>query len=217
MKYRSRLYVLFVWAFFAIIIAFTGSWIENYIVSDGAIFGNKFFGSSFFLFFSAVNINVILLLLFVFLTFRSGVKLIVDNSQGAFGSKLNTKLVTAFLFFSLLPTVVLLYVSTKFVNTNFEKWLPSNFVEATEETLNSEAMYQSQILLLFENQVPAKDNFNSFDFVKDKKKDKFIYLSKKELKNNYKINEVIEKNKSQLSNKAIWFEYDNERMILLKS
>jgi hypothetical protein len=36
MKYRSRLYVLFVWAFFAIIIAFTGSWIENYIVSDGA-------------------------------------------------------------------------------------------------------------------------------------------------------------------------------------
>lgn len=217
MKYRSRLYVLFVWAFFAIIIAFTGSWIENYIVSDGAIFGNKFFGSSFFLFFSAVNINVILLLLFVFLTFRSGVKLIVDNSQGAFGSKLNTKLVTAFLFFSLLPTVVLLYVSTKFVNTNFEKWLPSNFVEATEETLNSEAMYQSQILSLFENQIPTKDNFNTFDFVKDKKKDKFIYLSKKELKSDHKINEIIEKNKSQLTNKAIWFEYDNERMILLKS
>jgi two-component system nitrogen regulation sensor histidine kinase NtrY len=112
MKYRSRLYAIFVWVFFAIIIAVTGAWLESHIVKDGAVFGSKFFGSSIFLFFSAVNINVILLLLFVFLTFRSGVKLIVENAHGAFGSKLNTKLVTAFLFFSLLPTVILLYVST---------------------------------------------------------------------------------------------------------
>ena len=217
MKYPSRLYILFVWIFFAIIIAVAGTWIENHIVSDGAAFSNKFFGSSVFLFFSAVNINVILLLLFVFLTFRSGVKLIVDNSQGAFGSKLNTKLVTAFLFFSLLPTVVLLYVSTKFVNTNFEKWLPSNFVEATEETLNSEAMYQSQISSLFSTQNPTKENFSAFDFVKDKKKDKLIYISKKEIGNENIISDVIEKNKLQIGAKAFWFEFGKERMILIKS
>jgi two-component system, NtrC family, nitrogen regulation sensor histidine kinase NtrY len=217
MKYRSRLYILFVWVLFAIIIAVAGTWIENHIVSDGAAFSNKFFGSSVFLFFSAVNINVILLLLFVFLTFRSGVKLIVDNSQGAFGSKLNTKLVTAFLFFSLLPTVVLLYVSTKFVNTNFEKWLPSNFVEATEETLNSEAMYQSQISSLFSTQNPTKDNFGVFDFVKDKKRDKMIFISKKEIGNENIIRDVIEKNKLQIGSKAYWFEFGKERMILIKS
>ncbi|APJ02502.1 sensor histidine kinase [Silvanigrella aquatica] len=217
MKYRSRLYILFVWVFFAIIIAIAGTWIENHIVSDGAAFSNKFFGSSVFLFFSAVNINVILLLLFVFLTFRSGVKLIVDNSQGAFGSKLNTKLVTAFLFFSLLPTVVLLYVSTKFVNTNFEKWLPSNFVEATEETLNSEAMYQTQIASLFSNQNPVKENFLNFDFVKDKRKDKLIYISKKEEKNEILITEAIEKNYLQIKEKPNWFEFGKERMILIRS
>ncbi len=217
MKVRSRLYILFVWIIFAVFIVVSGTWIETHIVNDGAIFGNKFFGSSFFLFFSAVNINVILLLIFVFLTFRSGVKLIVENSQGAFGSKLNTKLVTAFLFFALLPTVVLLYVSTKFVNTNFEKLLPSNFVEATEETLNSEATYQNQILSLFTNQLPVKENMFIFDFVRDIKKEKFLHISEKEIKNSKKVLEIIEEKKLNITDKANWFEFDKERMILLKS
>lgn len=217
MKYRSRLYAIFVWVFFAIIIAVTGAWLESHIVKDGAVFGSKFFGSSIFLFFSAVNINVILLLLFVFLTFRSGVKLIVENAHGAFGSKLNTKLVTAFLFFSLLPTVILLYVSTKFVNTNFEKWLPSNFVEATEETLNSESKYQTQISKLFNNQYPTKDNLESFDFVKDKRKDKLIYISKNEKLDEKIILNVIEKNQLQVGIKPVWFEFGKDRMILMKS
>ncbi len=217
MKVRSRLYILFVWILFAVFIVVSGTWIETHIVNDGAIFGNKFFGSSFFLFFSAVNINVILLLIFVFLTFRSGVKLIVENSQGAFGSKLNTKLVTAFLFFAILPTVVLLYVSTKFVNTNFEKLLPSNFVEATEETLNSEATYQNQILSLFTNQIPTKDNIFIFDFVRDIKKEKFLHISEKEIKNSKKIQEIIDEKKLNINDKANWFEFDKERMILLKS
>lgn len=217
MKVRSRLYILSIWVLFAILIVISGTWIEAHIVNDGEAFGNKFFGSSFFLFFSAVNINVVLLLLFVFLTFRSGVKLIVDNSQGAFGSKLNTKLVTAFLFFALLPTVVLLYVSTKFVNTNFEKWLPSNFVEATEETLNSEATYQNQILALFSSQNPNKDNMSTFDFVRETKNNKYLYVSKQELININKIHEIIEEKKLNISEKAGWYEFDKERMILLKS
>ncbi|WGL61486.1 ATP-binding protein [Pigmentibacter sp. JX0631] len=217
MKVRSRLYILLVWIIFAVFIVISGTWIETHIVKDGAFFGNKFFGSSFFLFFSAVNINVILLLLFVFLTFRSGVKLIVDNSHGAFGSKLNTKLVTAFLFFALLPTVVLLYVSTKFVNTNFEKLLPSNFVEATEETLNSEATYQNQILSLFSSQNPTKDNLTTFDFVRELKKEKYLYLSEKDQKNSNKIENIIEEKKYDIGAKASWFEFDKERMILIKA
>ncbi|WP_130605475.1 sensor histidine kinase [Fluviispira sanaruensis] len=215
MNIHSRMYKLILWIIFSIVIAVSGSALENSIMNEGVLFSNKFFGSSVYLFFSAVILNVILLLLFVFLTFRSGVKLIVDNSRGVFGSKLNTKLVTAFLFFSLLPTVVLLYMSTKFVNTNFEKWLPANFVETTEETLNSEAAYQAQIYSLINSQSPNKDNFQVYDFVKEKKSKKLLHLSKKAQTLESDIKKSLEKNNSAYHIKASWFEFGTERMILI--
>ncbi|WP_186646455.1 ATP-binding protein [Fluviispira vulneris] len=215
MNIHSRMYKLILWIIFSIVIAVSGSALENSIMNESVLFSNKFFGSSVYLFFSAVILNVLLLLLFVFLTFRSGVKLIVDNSRGVFGSKLNTKLVTAFLFFSLLPTVVLLYMSTKFVNTNFEKWLPENFVETTEETLNSEAAYQAQIYSLINSQSPNKDNMQVFDFVKDKKSKKIIHLSKKVQSIETDIKKSLEKNKSVYHLKSSWFEFGTERMILI--
>ncbi|KAB8030835.1 sensor histidine kinase [Fluviispira multicolorata] len=213
MNLHTRFYKLILWVLFSIFIAVSGSFLENSIVNQGAIFSNKFFGNSVYLFFSAVILNVILLLLFVFLTFRSGVKLIVDNSRGVFGSKLNTKLVTAFLFFSLLPTVVLLYMSTKFVNTNFEKWLPDNLVETTEETLNSEAAYQAKIYSLLINQFPNKDNIDIFDFVVDKKKNKMIYISKKI--NESEIKRTLLSYKASHKIKPVWHEFGNERKILI--
>lgn len=87
------------------------------------------------LFFVAVNLNVLLLFLFVFLTFRNGVKLAVDRKKDVFGSRLRTKLVTSFLFFSLLPTAVLLYMSTKFVNSNLNSLLPGQMLAGAAEDI----------------------------------------------------------------------------------
>jgi two-component system nitrogen regulation sensor histidine kinase NtrY len=217
MKLRSRFYILFVWIFFAVIIATTGSWIENYLLQDSTQLRQKILENSIFLFFFTVNLNVILLLTFVFLTFRSGVKLIVDNSQGVFGSKLNTKLVTAFLFFSLLPTVVLLYVSTKFVSTNFEKWLPEKFVKSTEEIIDIEWKYQAQILSFFSHEEVKKNNIKIFDFVHDKLNNRIIHLSKNAILNKKEIIKFIKENDKKISLKPQWFQFNHERMILVKS
>lgn len=125
MRPQLRIYSIVICIFISIFLICSGAWFEHFVIEKGIFVGNKMFGSPFFLFFSAINFNVLLLLLFLFLAFRSGVKLVVAKTKGVFGSKLNTKLVTAFLFFSILPTITLLYISTKFVNINFQTWLPN--------------------------------------------------------------------------------------------
>lgn len=92
-------------------------------------------------FFGVVNLNVLLLALCVFLVMRAAVKLAVDRKKGAFGSSLQTKLVTSFVAFAVLPTVVLLYTTGKFVDTNIEKWLPASLVETSRMSAASEREY----------------------------------------------------------------------------
>lgn len=99
-------------------------------------------------FYAVVNINVLLMFLFLFLTFRNAVKLTIDRKRGVFGSSLRTRLVTSFLFFSMLPTVVLLYISTKFVNAKFETWTPLPSPRAVLETSPSEVFLLSYYVML---------------------------------------------------------------------
>jgi two-component system nitrogen regulation sensor histidine kinase NtrY len=83
--------------------------------------------------FSLININVILLLLLIYLTTRNLVKLVFERKKKILGAKLRTKLVLAFITLSLLPTIILFFVSVQFINTSIEYWynLP------IERTLNN--------------------------------------------------------------------------------
>lgn len=69
-----------------------------------------------------VNINVILLLLLLYLTMRNLVKLFFERKSGMMGAKLRTKLVLAFMTLSLLPTIILFFVSVQFISTSIEYW-----------------------------------------------------------------------------------------------
>lgn len=133
------------------------------LVSLGAYFSHYFESNLFHLFgpqdrpdslatatffYTVVNINVLLMFLFLFLTFRNAVKLTIDRKRGVFGSSLRTRLVTSFLFFSMLPTVVLLYISTKFVNAKFESWTPLPLSQTLVETSPSEVFLLSYYVML---------------------------------------------------------------------
>ncbi|MGD2126760.1 MAG: ATP-binding protein [Desulfobacteraceae bacterium] len=72
--------------------------------------------------FALIDINVILLLLLLFLTMRNLVKLFFERKKGIMGSKLRTKLVLAFVTLSLLPTIILFFVSVQFISTSIEYW-----------------------------------------------------------------------------------------------
>jgi two-component system nitrogen regulation sensor histidine kinase NtrY len=74
------------------------------------------------LIFALININVILLLLLLFLTMRNLVKLLFERKKGIMGAGLRTKLVLAFVTLSLLPTIILFFVSVQFISTSIEYW-----------------------------------------------------------------------------------------------
>src|SRR6476619_1918054 len=81
------------------------------------------------LFFGLVNVNVILTLLLVFLVFRNVAKLVFDRrSQAASGLTLRTKLILAFVGFTLVPSVLLFSVTTGFVVNSVNSWFDP-FVE----------------------------------------------------------------------------------------
>ena len=79
------------------------------------------FGSSIFAF-ALININVILLLLLLFLTVRNLVKLLFERKKSIMGARLRTKLVLAFVTLSLLPTIILFFVSVQFISSSIEYW-----------------------------------------------------------------------------------------------
>ena len=78
--------------------------------------------SSSLLIFALININVILLLLLLFLTMRNLVKLLFERKKKIMGARLRTKLVLAFVTLSLLPTMILFFVSVQFISASIEYW-----------------------------------------------------------------------------------------------
>ncbi|MGH7822931.1 MAG: sensor histidine kinase [Candidatus Binatia bacterium] len=73
-------------------------------------------------FFLLINLNILLLVLFVFLVGRNLVKLVLERRRRILGSHLRTRLVLAFVGLSLFPAVLLFIASTNFVENSIEKW-----------------------------------------------------------------------------------------------
>lgn len=97
-----------------------------------------------FLFFILANLNIILLILFVFLVTRNFVKLIAERKRGIVGSKIRTKLVLLFVGLSLLPTMVLFGVAAKFVFSSFNYWFNIKVEQAINQTLEIGHIYYKQ-------------------------------------------------------------------------
>ncbi|MDL1966228.1 MAG: hypothetical protein LWW90_06075, partial [Candidatus Desulfofervidus auxilii] len=96
------------------------------------------------LFFILANLNIILLILFVFLVTRNFVKLIAERKRGIVGSKIRTKLVLLFVGLSLLPTMVLFGVAVKFVFSTFNYWFNIKVEQAINQTLEIGHIYYKQ-------------------------------------------------------------------------
>jgi two-component system, NtrC family, nitrogen regulation sensor histidine kinase NtrY len=95
------------------------------------------------LMFILININLLLLLLLIFLVFRNLVKLLYDRKRKVMGVKLRTRLVIAFITFTLLPTTVLFVFSINFITSSIEFWFNVPVEQALENSLQvGQKMYQ---------------------------------------------------------------------------
>ncbi len=89
--------------------------------------------SSNVLIFAVINLNILLILVLSFLVVRNLVKLVFEDRKNLLGAKLRTKLVIAFVSLSLIPTLVLFFVSFQFLRTSLEYW----FDVKVERSLNN--------------------------------------------------------------------------------
>src|SRR5687768_12582229 len=71
-------------------------------------------------FFGLLNVNVIILIALVWLVFRNIGKLFIERRRNILGARLKTKLVIAFLAFSIIPTLVLFVISAMYINSSFD-------------------------------------------------------------------------------------------------
>ncbi|MBW2121117.1 MAG: PAS domain S-box protein, partial [Deltaproteobacteria bacterium] len=93
------------------------------------------------LYLSLINLNVILLLLMLFLIIRNLVKLVFERKRRILGSKLRTKLVAAFLGFSLVTAFVLFFVAVGLITSAVEKWFSIQVEKSLEGSLEVAQTY----------------------------------------------------------------------------
>ncbi len=104
------------------------------VAADYAFTGNVAF-------FLLVNINIILLVLLVFLVSRNLLKLVLDRRKRILGSRLQGRLVIAFVGISLVPTVMLFLIAESLVTRSVDKWFDSQIVNALRGSLDISATY----------------------------------------------------------------------------
>lgn len=118
---RKREVLLAVGAFFLVMVL---TWVEL-----------RFLGVDSFLFVGLFNVNLILLLIILFLVIRNTVKLMLERKRRVLGARLRTRLVLAFVFLSLFPTVLMFLISIKFVKTSVDYWFKSQVENSMTQAL----------------------------------------------------------------------------------
>ena len=109
-----------------LIVFLTGSEIHLSKLSSEVPMGNNI------LIFGLINIIILLIILLIYLVFRNIAKLLLEQRRNIVGARLRTKLVLAFVGLSLVPTMLLFFVSAGFITNSIQNW----FNKQVETSLN---------------------------------------------------------------------------------
>jgi two-component system nitrogen regulation sensor histidine kinase NtrY len=88
-----------------------------------------------------INLNILLIIFCLFLVLRNIFKLLLERRRGIPGAKLRGKLVLAFVALSLVPTMLLFFVSAGFITNSIENWFNSQIEDSLEESLEVAQTY----------------------------------------------------------------------------
>ncbi|MBI5885106.1 MAG: HAMP domain-containing protein [Deltaproteobacteria bacterium] len=93
-----------------------------------------------------ININIILLILLIFLVIRNTVKLYVERKKKVMGSRLMTKLITAFVALTIVPTFLIFFVVIGFINRSIDGWFGIKIEDSLQESLDMAQNYYQDII-----------------------------------------------------------------------
>ena len=132
------------------------------------------------LIFTLFNINIILLVVLLLLLSRNVVKYIFDRQQNVLGNKFRTKLIAAFVGFSLIPSALLFIVASGLITNSINNWFNIQVEKSLRNSLDVAQSYYDKEKgdTLYTAEIIAKsltrDDLNKADLIKiieDKKKE----------------------------------------------
>ncbi len=82
-----------------------------------------------------INLNIILLIVVIFLVLRNTVKIFFERKSKVMGSKLMTRLITAFVSLSIIPTLILFFVVIAFINRSIDGWFNIKIEDSLQQSL----------------------------------------------------------------------------------
>jgi two-component system nitrogen regulation sensor histidine kinase NtrY len=118
-----------------LIIALTGTEMHLSRLSLAVPMGNKI------LIFGLINVITLLIILLIYLVCRNLAKLLLERRRNVVGAKLRTKLVLAFVSLSLIPTMLLFFVSAGFITNSIENWFNIQVENSLEESMEVAQTY----------------------------------------------------------------------------
>jgi two-component system nitrogen regulation sensor histidine kinase NtrY len=90
------------------------------------------------------NLNAVVLLLLVVLLFRNLVKLWFERRQKVVASQFKAKMVLAFLFLSLVPTILIIVIASTIINRSIDGWFKPQVERPLDQALAvAQAYYQN--------------------------------------------------------------------------
>jgi two-component system nitrogen regulation sensor histidine kinase NtrY len=120
-------------------------------------------------FFGLINFNIIILVALLWLIFKNVGKIFFERRSRLLGSRLKTKLVAAFIGFSIIPTLTLFLISSLYINQSFDKWFSLKIQNTLQSSLEITSLYyknaentSSHFADLIAKQVPTKSKFKNF-------------------------------------------------------
>jgi two-component system nitrogen regulation sensor histidine kinase NtrY len=95
-------------------------------------------------FFFIININIILLVLLVFLVVRNLLKLVFERRRRLLGSRLQSRLVLAFVALSIVPSLLLFAIAGGLLTHSFDRWFDAKVESALQGSLEiGQTYYQN--------------------------------------------------------------------------
>jgi two-component system nitrogen regulation sensor histidine kinase NtrY len=91
--------------------------------------------------FGLINIIILLIILLIYLVSRNVAKLLMERRQNAIGARLRTKLVLAFVGLSLVPTMLLFFVSAGFITNSIQNWFSKQVEDSMGESMEVAQTY----------------------------------------------------------------------------
>lgn len=90
-----------------------------------------------------INVNVTLVMILLLLVSRNLIKLYFERRSKIIGSRFRTKLVTAFVGLTLIPSILLFLVASGFITSTIDKWFNVQVETSLKESLDlAESYYQ---------------------------------------------------------------------------